>query len=927
MADISVSLELDDSKYKSGISAAERAARQFGTTATSSMGGANQAFAQVANGVDSLNVKFQNLGRVLLGVGLAQFATNIIQSADQLIDMSNALGVNVARLQEMGMAASTAGGNMEGLSNMMSKMEVTIQGAIDGSANYQKALRDVGVTIDDINSKTPDQLFNQIAVALSKVEEPTKRAALSMELFGKAGKMFGWNDYVQGITKVYGSMEKYTEANKQAAELADRFANQMGLIKTNALQLLAPLLGIANGSMDMATAMDRAKTVAQALVGVMALWAGKTVISGIIGIVNAVRSLGAFMAGSAIGTAISTTAIDSNTRSALLNVDAAVFMAGAHGRVGTATTAVAIAQLRLTAAQQSGVATAAELFALENALAQAQGRLALATEAAAVTQGQLTAAQVTGTAAATGLSTASTGLLATLGKFKWVAAAAAGALALLYSSDLNAGEDEEIARINALGKALAGMTKEERDRYNKLSAYEQNRIKDTIIQNSLMKEQANIMAKVTGEGQKPTGNNAFAETPEAKAARERMATATKNEANAIYDMLRAQRSSNDERERSLRFQIDSLSLSEKDRALSQMSERDKIVKTATYEAEKQYLNEISNLQAKIYKYRNGSAEEKAQVEALYKAQKDLRTEYEAHLPIIEDLANKYATLQEARQLNLFTISEEIKRQNQLIDIQDQMAKMTMTEIEKKYYDIEAAARASAKAAVEAEEARRGARLTPEEAQAYYDAALKGTEELIRKQKELYDQSREFSTGWERAFKEYRENATNAAKQAEAIFAKATQGMEDAIVSFAKTGKFEWKSFVSSIVEEMLRQQVRQLIASTFGGIFSGGGASSTKSSGLLGLGGLFGFLASGGPAFANQPYIVGEKGPEVFVPNISGTVVPNRSIGDAGIGGTNVIYNINAVDAMSFKQMVARDPSFIYAVSQQGAKSIPSRRR
>jgi hypothetical protein len=42
-------------------------------------------------------------------------------------------------------------------------------------------------------------------------------------------------------------------------------------------------------------------------------------------------------------------------------------------------------------------------------------------------------------------------------------------------------------------------------------------------------------------------------------------------------------------------------------------------------------------------------------------------------------------------------------------------------------------------------------------------------------------------------------------------------------------------------------------------------------------------------------------------------------------GGTNVTYNINAVDAMSFKQMIAQDPSFIHAVAMQGAKGIPGR--
>ena len=44
------------------------------------------------------------------------------------------------------------------------------------------------------------------------------------------------------------------------------------------------------------------------------------------------------------------------------------------------------------------------------------------------------------------------------------------------------------------------------------------------------------------------------------------------------------------------------------------------------------------------------------------------------------------------------------------------------------------------------------------------------------------------------------------------------------------------------------------------------------------------------------------------------------------MGPTYVTYNINAVDARSFKDMVAADPSFIYAVSQQGSKGVPGRR-
>ena len=190
-----------------------------------------------------------------------------------------------------------------------------------------------------------------------------------------------------------------------------------------------------------------------------------------------------------------------------------------------------------------------------------------------------------------------------------------------------------------------------------------------------------------------------------------------------------------------------------------------------------------------------------------------------------------------------------------------------------------------------------------------------TSQAIMKQQDLaktaYENSRMFSTGWKKAFEEYEDNATNAAKSAQRIFEKSTQGMEDAIVGFAKTGKFEWRGFVNSILEELLRSQVQQLIAKTFGGLGLGGGNS--------GGGGLFGgFFATGGMIPPGRFGVVGENGPEL----VSGpaNVTPD-------LGGGNVTYNINAVDAMSFKQMVAQDPSFLFAVTEQGRRTLPQTRR
>ena len=72
----------------------------------------------------------------------------------------------------------------------------------------------------------------------------------------------------------------------------------------------------------------------------------------------------------------------------------------------------------------------------------------------------------------------------------------------------------------------------------------------------------------------------------------------------------------------------------------------------------------------------------------------------------------------------------------------------------------------------------------------------------------------------------------------------------------------------------------------FGSILGSGGK---KGGGLLGAIGLF---ANGGSPPVGKPSIVGEKGPELFVPKSSGTVIPNDKLG--GGGSTNISVNVDA---------------------------------
>lgn len=192
------------------------------------------------------------------------------------------------------------------------------------------------------------------------------------------------------------------------------------------------------------------------------------------------------------------------------------------------------------------------------------------------------------------------------------------------------------------------------------------------------------------------------------------------------------------------------------------------------------------------------------------------------------------------------------------------------------------------------------------------------DEAIARQQELataqYEQQRAFSTGWKNAFEEYVDEATNAAKQGERLFQTMSRGIEDAFVSFAKTGKFEVKDLLATIAEEILRSGIRRLVAQLFGNSLFGGGGNNPLFAG--------GF-ANGGMIPSGQFGLVGERGPEL----ISGPaqITPLNNIGGGGV--TNVSYNINAVDASSFKAMIARDPAFLHAVAEKGRRSVPQTRR
>jgi hypothetical protein len=92
----------------------------------------------------------------------------------------------------------------------------------------------------------------------------------------------------------------------------------------------------------------------------------------------------------------------------------------------------------------------------------------------------------------------------------------------------------------------------------------------------------------------------------------------------------------------------------------------------------------------------------------------------------------------------------------------------------------------------------------------------------------------------------------------------------------------------NVIRRMIAEVAASAILnSVFGGYRGKGGVLGAFADALTGK-------AMGGPVSANTPYIVGERGPELFVPGTSGGIVPNNKLGMGGGVTVAPVYNIDA---------------------------------
>jgi len=163
-----VELFADDSKLVRGLRRAQKRIKAFGQS------------------IRNLGLKMAGLGTAILAplLGAAKAFSSM---GDQVAKMAKRTGLSVEALSELRFVASQTGTEFESLEMGFRRMQRSIYDAGRGLSTAKDALTDLGLRFEDLDGLSPEEQFKLLGEAISRIEDPTKKAAIAMTLFGRTG--------------------------------------------------------------------------------------------------------------------------------------------------------------------------------------------------------------------------------------------------------------------------------------------------------------------------------------------------------------------------------------------------------------------------------------------------------------------------------------------------------------------------------------------------------------------------------------------------------------------------------------------------------------------------------------------------------------------------------------------------------------------
>jgi hypothetical protein len=225
-------ISLDPSGFQAGTQAVTKSMGEMGKKASQT---ANQMQSTLGKGLSSIS----SLGlKALSGLaGLAAGAVTVgatiggvwgaMNEGGELVDLQEQTGVTIPKLMALRLAFEQAGLGADDVQPKISKMQRAIFDANISAGPAAKAFEYLGLSAKDLAEMDADTQLLKVGDAIAGLENPTVKAAVSMELFGKSGgKMLSFF--------ATGGLDEAAAAVGEQAEIMRRYATAFDSI-TDAL--------------------------------------------------------------------------------------------------------------------------------------------------------------------------------------------------------------------------------------------------------------------------------------------------------------------------------------------------------------------------------------------------------------------------------------------------------------------------------------------------------------------------------------------------------------------------------------------------------------------------------------------------------------------------------------------------------------------
>jgi len=192
------------------------------------------------------------IGAIFTGAGLAVFGfvNSVAGALDKTAKLAKSLSINAQFLQELAFAADLSGVSQDQLGTAILKLSRSMKEAGDDVTTYTDIFDDdLKVAVKDANGelKTVEELLPDIADAFKNTIPETKKTAIALELFGRAGAAMLplLNEGSKGIEKMRKEARKLGIVfGEETLAQAEAFKDEM-LRFQSTLKAVATTIGVA----------------------------------------------------------------------------------------------------------------------------------------------------------------------------------------------------------------------------------------------------------------------------------------------------------------------------------------------------------------------------------------------------------------------------------------------------------------------------------------------------------------------------------------------------------------------------------------------------------------------------------------------------------------------------------------------------------